>query len=130
MSPGERNTKSKMAEIALDDITQNQVKIQEVRPNEVIISDRLISQGGNLIAFIFFFTSLLVIAFRRYKITDEDDNITLSTNSNQNLPCINCKYFSKNHHLKCAVQPYFVMKPEAINCSDYCQKSAIITAKK
>ncbi len=35
------------------------------------------------------------------------------------IPCKNCRYFSKNYYLKCAVHPSTVLTKEAINCCDY-----------
>jgi hypothetical protein len=119
---GEINQKYKTAEITLGRATQNEVQLEEVEPNEVIISDILLTQGGGIIAFIFFFAGLLLIAFKRNKVPQED-SITFSTTSHHNLPCSNCQYFSNNHYLKCAIQPSLVMTTEATNCSDYCPKS-------
>jgi hypothetical protein len=117
----ETNNKYKTAEITLVRETQNEVQLEEAKPNEVTTSDILITQGGSIIAFIFFSTGLLLTISKRNKITQED-SITLSTNPHKNLPCRNCQYFSNNHYLKCAIQPSLVMTAEAINCSDYCPK--------
>ncbi|MBD1922308.1 hypothetical protein H6F77_14625 [Microcoleus sp. FACHB-831] len=35
------------------------------------------------------------------------------------IPCAECKYFTGDYHLKCTVQPYIAMSPEAIDCPDY-----------
>lgn len=116
------NNKYEIAEITLGRATQNEVQLEEAKPNEVIISDILVTQGGGIIAFIFFSTGLLLMVSKRNKIPQED-SITFSTTSHQNLPCSNCQYFSNNHYLKCAIQPSLVMTTEATNCSDYCPKS-------
>lgn len=41
----------------------------------------------------------------------------------QQTPCRNCKYFTNNAYLKCAVRPKTAMTEEAINCPDYCSKT-------
>ncbi|HAX77859.1 MAG TPA: hypothetical protein DCY88_18970 [Cyanobacteria bacterium UBA11372] len=35
------------------------------------------------------------------------------------VPCRNCRYFTGNFYLKCAVRPSEVLTKKAINCSDY-----------
>jgi hypothetical protein len=125
---GETNNKYKTAETTLVRETENEVQLEEVKPNEVLISDILLTEGGGIIAFIFFFTVFLLMVPKRNKIPQED-SITISTNPHENLPCRNCQYFSNNHYLKCAIQPSLVMTTEAINCSDYCPKSSKFTLK-
>jgi hypothetical protein len=36
------------------------------------------------------------------------------------IPCNNCRFFTRSHYLKCAVHPSTALKKEAINCPDYC----------
>ncbi len=40
-------------------------------------------------------------------------------NNLHKVPCQNCKFFSNNNFLKCAVNPSTVLTKEAINCCDY-----------
>lgn len=40
-------------------------------------------------------------------------------NHRQQIPCSNCRFFSNNHYLKCAVHPSTVLTEQALNCSDY-----------
>ena len=35
------------------------------------------------------------------------------------VPCNNCRFFTNNQYLKCAVHPSTVLKQQAINCPDY-----------
>lgn len=35
------------------------------------------------------------------------------------VPCKNCRFFTDNQYLKCAVHPSTVLKQQAINCPDY-----------
>ena len=41
------------------------------------------------------------------------------SNPYQQIPCRNCKFFSNNPSLKCAVRPTTVLTEQALNCSDY-----------
>lgn len=36
------------------------------------------------------------------------------------VPCKNCRYFTNNPYLRCAVNPSVALTSEASNCSDYC----------
>jgi hypothetical protein len=49
---------------------------------------------------------------------------SLHQSSPQSKPiaCKNCRFYSPNFYVQCAVHPSKVMKPEAVNCSDYCHK--------
>jgi hypothetical protein len=37
-------------------------------------------------------------------------------------PCLNCKYFSNNPYLMCAISPQIALTEESKNCSDYQEK--------
>ncbi|MGA9382959.1 MAG: hypothetical protein WBV73_29715 [Phormidium sp.] len=41
----------------------------------------------------------------------------------EQVPCKNCRYFTNNPYLRCAVNPAIALTSEAINCSDYCPMS-------
>lgn len=49
----------------------------------------------------------------------EDKNRQSKINHCQQIPCSNCRFFSNNHYLKCAVHPSTVLTKYALNCSDY-----------
>lgn len=38
------------------------------------------------------------------------------------VPCKNCRFFSSNLYLKCAVRPSDALTERAIDCADFCQK--------
>lgn len=48
-----------------------------------------------------------------------EDKLIISVKKSQQLPCKNCKFYTNNHYLKCAVNPSIVMTEEAKNCSEY-----------
>ncbi len=35
------------------------------------------------------------------------------------VPCRNCRYFTNNPYLKCAVNPFVALTEKAMDCSDY-----------
>ncbi len=35
------------------------------------------------------------------------------------VPCRNCRFFTNNHNLWCAVHPSIALTKQALNCSDY-----------
>lgn len=47
----------------------------------------------------------------------------------QRVPCKNCQFFSSNFYLKCAVRPSDALTDRAVDCTDFCQKSAIEESK-
>lgn len=53
------------------------------------------------------------------KVADKKDGI-VTTNRFKQVPCRNCRFFSNNNHLKCAVHPSTALTEQALNCSDYC----------
>lgn len=48
-------------------------------------------------------------------------NVT-SVKQGQRVPCKNCRYYSNNFYLKCAVRPSDALTDRAADCSDFCQK--------
>lgn len=46
----------------------------------------------------------------------------LSIYSSSQIPCRNCKFFTDNRYLKCAVRPSTVLTKQAIECSEFCGK--------
>lgn len=55
---------------------------------------------------------------------NERDRITNFLISLERVPCRNCRFFSLNQYLKCAVHPSVVMTKQAIDCPDYCPKDS------
>lgn len=41
---------------------------------------------------------------------------------NQQVPCRNCRFFSSNFYLKCAVRPTDALTDRATDCSDFCPR--------
>ena len=102
--------------------TQREVQVQERVSNQAGITETIITQGGGILAFLFFWAGFLIWASKRLK-SISDEQLDLCTKSLPNHRCTQCQYFVKNHFLNCAVQPSLVLTDEADNCSDYCPKN-------
>ncbi len=59
----------------------------------------------------------LVISFVRSVLKDKRQSV--NANRLRQFPCKTCRFFTKNHHLKCAVQPYLALTKQAFDCTDY-----------
>lgn len=71
------------------------------------------------ISFIVVCATVSSIIFALCKVTRERGN-KLNISHYQQVPCSNCRFFSNNHYLKCAVHPFIVSTKQALDCSDYC----------
>ncbi|MCC5636805.1 hypothetical protein LC593_13210 [Nostoc sp. CHAB 5844] len=58
-----------------------------------------------------------------------DNKMVFSVKSLHQVPCKNCRFYSNNHYLKCAVQPSIVMTDEAKNCSEFSDKKDKLSEK-
>jgi hypothetical protein len=47
----------------------------------------------------------------------------------KSMPCYNCKYFSDNVYVKCAVHPENVLTPHAHQCPDFCSRAEQLDKK-
>ncbi len=48
-----------------------------------------------------------------------DKKRLMTSNHFQQVPCKNCRFFTNNHYLKCAVYPAVALTKQALNCSDF-----------
>ncbi|MDZ7960463.1 MAG: hypothetical protein RMY34_21710 [Aulosira sp. DedQUE10] len=106
--------KNVVAEDNLPQIMRNDVKYEQAKPN-LTIPDVAISLTplALLISWIVFFLML-----RKSQRRVDHKNFFI-INGLKKVPCKNCKYYSSNHYLKCAVNPSLVMSEEAKDCSEY-----------
>lgn len=49
----------------------------------------------------------------------KDKKQAVHTNRLRQSPCKTCRFFIKNHHLNCAVQPHLALTKQAFDCTDY-----------
>ncbi|BAZ27970.1 hypothetical protein NIES4074_04000 [Cylindrospermum sp. NIES-4074] len=99
-------------------VIQSEVKQEQAKPDALNVPDLLIflTPLSFVLSWVFF---LLILRKVR---TALDNKMVFTINHLQQVPCKNCRFFSNNHYLKCAVKPDVVMTEEAINCSEYSPK--------
>ncbi|NDJ22390.1 hypothetical protein GS682_12250 [Nostoc sp. B(2019)] len=99
----------------LHQLTQNEVRREQTQPNQFTIPDVVISLSplGFIFGWVVFF-----IALRKIR-TFLDNKMVFTIKGLDKVPCKNCKFYSNNHYLKCAVNPSIVLTEEAMNCSEY-----------
>jgi hypothetical protein len=69
---------------------------------------------------------IVAIAAAIYDLLPKRIQYLFSLNLRYKVPCYQCRYFSHNPYLKCALHPSTVLKELAVDCRDY---SLIVTAK-
>ncbi|MBD2213525.1 hypothetical protein H6G27_27160 [Nostoc linckia FACHB-104] len=107
--------KNVVADENLSQVIRKDVKYEQPKPNQVNITDVAISLTplALLISGIVFFLML------RKSQAIVDNKRFFIINGLKKVPCKNCKYYSSNHYLKCAVNPSLVMTEEAKECAEY-----------
>lgn len=100
-------------------ITQSEVKQEQMQPDGLEISDiaLTLSPIALLFSWVMFFLILQKIR------TILDNKMVFSVKGAHKVPCKNCRFYSNNHYLKCAVQPSLVMTEEAKDCPEYSPKN-------
>lgn len=101
-------------------VTQSEVKQEPATSDGLNVPDLVISLTP--ISFIFSWAILLLV-LRKLR-TNLDNKMVFTINSLQQVPCKNCRFFSNNHYLKCAVKPDIVLTEEAVNCHEYSPKKS------
>jgi hypothetical protein len=100
-----------LAPKSVSETRSNQVQIEEVTINNTLVY-------GVYTIFVLTGTVFLLTMLKMTYGCKQDKIAKLFKQFSQ-IPCQNCRYFSKNFYLKCAVQPSIVLKAEAKDCSDY-----------
>ncbi|AHJ28939.1 hypothetical protein PN465_11540 [Nodularia spumigena CS-584] len=107
-----------------EDRNFSQVTISEVKP-EQMQQDGLdipdialtLSPVALLFSWVVFFLLLQKVR------TLLDNKMVFTVNGSHKVPCKNCRFYSNNHYLKCAVQPSIVLTEEAKDCPEYSPKN-------
>ncbi|MEH2407753.1 hypothetical protein [Nostoc sp.] len=99
----------------LHQVILSEAKKEQAQTHELTFPDLAISLFpiGFIIGWIGFF---LILRKARVFL---DDKMVFSIKELDKLPCKNCRFYSHNHYLKCAVNPSIVLTKEAMNCSEY-----------
>lgn len=104
-----------IAQKNIDQEMRNDVKYEQANSDSFTIPNVAISLTP-IALFISWIAFFLILRKSR---NSGDHKRIFTINSLHKVPCKNCKYYSSNHYLKCAVQPSIVMTEEAKNCSEY-----------
>ncbi|MEH1997764.1 MAG: hypothetical protein V7L00_03135 [Nostoc sp.] len=99
----------------LHQVILSEAKKEQTQTHELTIDDIAIylSPVGFLIGWVGFF--LILRKFQAFL----DAKMVFSIKELHKVPCKNCRFYSHNHYLKCAVNPSIVLTEEAMNCSEY-----------
>jgi hypothetical protein len=98
--------------------TQSEVKTNSVKPSEMNVTEIVIAWGVGVSSF-FIFWAFFWMALSKIMNVVKDNQIFLKKKPLSKFPCQNCKYFSSNYYMRCAVNPSIVMTKEAKDCPDY-----------
>jgi hypothetical protein len=95
--------------------SQSEANLVEAQHNDAIALDLLVSGGiiGGIIA-----GAVVVLMLPKIQ-TIMQERILYKLKGLNKLPCHNCKFYSGNLYLRCAVNPAIVMTKEAKNCGEY-----------
>jgi len=103
-----------------DVVFHNEAKPNQGHQNDLIIPDLLLSLSPLGLIFIW-----AIFLFICQKVRSNlDDKIVFQLNTLQKVPCKNCRFFSNNHYLKCAVKPDIVLTQGAVDCAEYSPKKS------
>lgn len=105
-------------EVKLVQIQSDRGQFEQLQPEEASPLGGVVSLVP--IGFILVWTIAIMVYLILSKATREaaqEVKFTLHTSSD--LPCRNCRFFSGNPYLRCAVHPTTVMTKAATDCSDY-----------
>lgn len=111
---------NKIYYVSRSEIKQEQTQPQGLNIHEIALS---LSPIGLLFSWIIFF-----LVLRKVR-TFLDNKMVFTVKSVHQVPCKNCRFYSNNHYLKCAVQPSMVMTDEAKNCCEYSPKNDKLSGK-
>nr|WP_138500026.1 hypothetical protein [Nostoc sp. PA-18-2419] len=107
--------KTVVADKNLHQVIHSEIKKQQPPTKELTIPDLAISLSplGFIIGWVVFLLMLQKIqSLLNYKVAFP---ITIS----HKVPCKNCRFYSNNNYLKCAVNPSIVLTEEAMHCCEY-----------
>lgn len=95
-------------------IVTNEAPLTKLQPKAYSAINAL--QDFGITGFIVICSLFFLILVKRSKPTNK---IGCNIQQTSEVPCRNCRFFSHNPYLKCAVNPSIAMTAQAIDCSDY-----------
>ncbi|BAY17325.1 hypothetical protein NIES2109_13460 [Nostoc sp. HK-01] len=116
---------NKTIEINNSYLSRGEVQQEKTQPQGLNIPSATLylSPIGLLFSWIIFF--LVLRKIQRFL----DNKMVFSVKRLHQVPCKNCRFYSNNHYLKCAVQPSIVLTDEAKNCSEFSAKQDKLSEK-
>ncbi|OCQ94437.1 hypothetical protein BCD64_07055 [Nostoc sp. MBR 210] len=108
----------KTIEIHNAHLSRRDYQTEKTQPQDLNIpaATLYLSPIGLLFSWVIFF--LILRKIKRFL----DNKMVFSVNNLHQVPCKNCRFYSNNHYLKCAVQPSIVLTDEAKNCTEFSDK--------
>jgi hypothetical protein len=104
-----------LRETNFNQTTQTETQQQDTQPNGVSLYDVVLTFSSISLIAIVAAVCLMVSKMR----VDVPNPLGFKIKSSNQVRCKNCRYFSGNFYLKCAVHPATVLTKEASNCPDY-----------
>lgn len=97
---------------------QSRVETETLKSVKVVTSDSIMLWG--IVGFVVCWVAIFFMLSKRVRVTRKEIAINIQTL--HQIPCKNCKFYSSDPHLKCAVNPSIVLTEKAVDCSDYCSR--------
>ncbi|PIG91506.1 hypothetical protein [Gloeocapsopsis sp. IPPAS B-1203] len=113
------NQNSLLAERNFSNLTRTEINQNTAAPNQVNIPNTGAFWGslGLLTGGVIFLSMLSKLRKRK------QSYVVINLQQLNKIPCSNCRFFSSNPYLRCAVNPKIALTEEAINCADYCPQA-------
>lgn len=104
-------------------VTRSEVKQEQIPPDGLDVNDIALTLSPIVLLFSWVLFFLILQKIRTFL----DNKMVFSVKGLHKVPCKNCRFYSNNHYLKCAVQPSLVLTEEAQDCSEYSPRNGKFT---
>lgn len=111
--------------IKLRQVIQSEIRSEPTQQDSLDVSDIALTLSP--IALIFSWVVFFLILQKIRTVLDH--KMVFSIKSLHQVPCRNCRFYSNNHYLKCAVEPSLVLTEQAKDCSEYAPKNGKFSPK-
>ncbi|GAX38516.1 hypothetical protein [Nodularia sp. NIES-3585] len=106
-------------------VNRSEVKQEQMQPDGLDVHDVALTLSPIALLFSWVLFFLILQKIRTFL----DNKMVFSVQGLHKVPCKNCRFYSNNHYLKCAVQPSLVLTEEAKDCPEYLPKNGKISPK-
>jgi hypothetical protein len=111
------------ADVQTGSIVQHQSDFTETQSTEAPPNKAIASDVAWLLLPIWFLIIVIIFTFAVSELAKAAREGVAHLRYAQRTPCKQCRFFSGNFYLKCAVHPSTVLTEKAVNCPDYCPMS-------